>query len=139
MSVFADSPVWLPWASSTMTAKRRPAMWSGAGVKSRQRVGVWQARRDAQYTVPNPAPDRDYRIDLSCPEFTCLCPRSGFPDFATMYVAYVPGRTIVELKHLDAHLPSWLAGYGGACAGYSKFAQAMRCVHGVGEACAAVG
>jgi len=47
-------------------------------------------------------------------------------------------RTIVELKHLDAHLPSWLAAYGGA-RGYSKFAQAMRCVHGVGEECAAVG
>ena len=47
-------------------------------------------------------------------------------------------RTIVELKHLDIQLPSWLAAYGGA-RGYSKFAQAMRCVHGVGEACAAVG
>ena len=47
-------------------------------------------------------------------------------------------RTIVEVKHLDAHLPSWIAAYGGAC-GYSKFAQAMRCVHGVGEECAAAG
>jgi hypothetical protein len=47
-------------------------------------------------------------------------------------------RTIVELKHLDTHLPSWLAAYGDA-RGYSKFAQAMRCVHGIGQACAAVG
>ncbi|HYR19667.1 MAG TPA: VTC domain-containing protein [Myxococcales bacterium] len=47
-------------------------------------------------------------------------------------------RTIVELKHLESHLPSWLAAHGGA-RGYSKFAQAMRCVHGVGEARAAVG
>jgi hypothetical protein len=47
-------------------------------------------------------------------------------------------RTIVELKHLESHLPAWLAEYGDG-RGYSKFAHAMRCVHGVGEAHAAVG
>src|SRR5438132_13626643 len=62
---------------------------------------IAEARLEA---VPNPAPDRAYRIDLTCPEFTCLCPRSGFPDFATIYVAYVPDRTIVELKSLKVYL-----------------------------------
>lgn len=54
--------------------------------------------------VPNPAPDRDYRIDLSCPEFTCLCPRSGFPDFATFRISYVPDQHLIELKSLKLYL-----------------------------------
>jgi 7-cyano-7-deazaguanine reductase len=62
---------------------------------------IAEARLEA---VPNPAPDREYRIDLTCPEFTCLCPRSGFPDFATIHVAYVPNQTIVELKSLKLYI-----------------------------------
>ncbi len=54
--------------------------------------------------VPNPNPERDFRIDLTCPEFTCLCPRSGFPDFATMRISYVPDQKIVELKSLKLYL-----------------------------------
>ncbi len=54
--------------------------------------------------VPNPNPESDYRIDLTCPEFTCLCPRSGFPDFATVRISYVPDRHIVELKSLKLYL-----------------------------------
>ncbi len=54
--------------------------------------------------VPNPNPERDFRIDLTCPEFTCLCPRSGFPDFATMRISYVPDQKIVELKALKLYL-----------------------------------
>lgn len=54
--------------------------------------------------VPNPNPERDYRIDLTCPEFTCLCPRSGFPDFATIRISYVPDQKIVELKSLKLYI-----------------------------------
>jgi len=54
--------------------------------------------------VPNPAPQRDYRIDISFPQFTCLCPRSGYPDFATIRVSYVPDASIVELKALKLYL-----------------------------------
>ena len=54
--------------------------------------------------VPNPNPEIDYRIDLTCPEFTCLCPRSGFPDFATIRISYVPDKSIVELKSLKLYL-----------------------------------
>jgi 7-cyano-7-deazaguanine reductase len=54
--------------------------------------------------LPNPAPARDYLIELSSPEFTCLCPRSGFPDFATIYVRYIPGELIVELRSIKLYL-----------------------------------
>ncbi len=52
----------------------------------------------------NPSPGRDYVIDISYPEFTCLCPRSGYPDFATIKVAYVPNRKIVELRSFKLFL-----------------------------------
>jgi 7-cyano-7-deazaguanine reductase len=64
------------------------------------RYGDRQIAEAMLEAVPNPAADREYRIDLTCPEFTCLCPRSGFPDFATIQIAYVPNRSIVELKSL---------------------------------------
>lgn len=53
---------------------------------------------------PNPSPDRDYTIEISSPEFTCLCPRSGYPDFATIRISYVPDRHIVELRSLKLYL-----------------------------------
>jgi 7-cyano-7-deazaguanine reductase len=52
----------------------------------------------------NPYPDRDYTIDIIFTEFTCLCPRSGFPDFATIKIDYVPDKFIVELKSLKLYL-----------------------------------
>ncbi len=55
----------------------------------------------------NPTPDRDYTIDLSFPEFTCLCPRSGYPDFAVIKVVYVPDKKIVELKAVKLWLNSF--------------------------------
>lgn len=54
--------------------------------------------------VPNPAPERDYRIDLAYPEFTCLCPVSGFPDFATIRISYIPHEQVIELKALKLYL-----------------------------------
>lgn len=68
------------------------------------RYGERQIADSQLEAVPNPAPDREYRIDLTCPEFTCLCPRSGFPDFATLYIAYVPRNAIVELKSLKLYI-----------------------------------
>jgi 7-cyano-7-deazaguanine reductase len=56
---------------------------------------------------PNPNPDRDYVIDISFPEFTCLCPRSGYPDFATIRVTYTPDQKVVELKSLKLYLNSF--------------------------------
>ncbi len=53
---------------------------------------------------PNPYPERDYTIDINYPEFTCLCPRSGYPDFATIKINYIPDKYIIELKSLKLHL-----------------------------------
>ena len=58
-------------------------------------------------TFPNPKPDRDYEIRFECPEFTCLCPRTGQPDFATMRIRYVPDELCVELKSLKLYLWSF--------------------------------
>jgi 7-cyano-7-deazaguanine reductase len=56
---------------------------------------------------PNPQPDRDYLIAFECPEFTCLCPRTGQPDFATIRIRYVPDELCVELKSLKLYLWSY--------------------------------
>lgn len=55
-------------------------------------------------TFPNPKPGRDYEVSFDCPEFTCLCPRTGQPDFATVRIRYVPDRLCVELKSLKLYL-----------------------------------
>lgn len=55
----------------------------------------------------NPHPARDYEVDIGFPEFTCLCPRSGYPDFATVRIRYVPDEKIVELKSLKLYLNSF--------------------------------
>ena len=54
--------------------------------------------------VNNPSENRDYVISFSIPEFTCLCPISNFPDFATIYIQYVPKERIVELKSLKLYI-----------------------------------
>ncbi len=58
-------------------------------------------------TFPNPRPERDYRIHMQIPEFTCLCPKTGQPDFATLFLDYVPDRTCVELKSLKLYIWSF--------------------------------
>ncbi len=58
-------------------------------------------------TFPNPNPGRDYHILFDCPEFTCLCPMTGQPDFATILIDYVPDALCVELKSLKLYLWSY--------------------------------
>ena len=58
-------------------------------------------------TFPNPAPRRDYRIHMEIPEFTCLCPKTGQPDFATLTLDYVPNRLCIELKSLKLYIWSF--------------------------------
>jgi 7-cyano-7-deazaguanine reductase len=58
-------------------------------------------------TFPNPQPGRDYTIRMRIPEFTCLCPRTGQPDFATLDIEYVPDRLCVELKSLKLYVWSF--------------------------------
>lgn len=54
--------------------------------------------------VPNPSTHRDYTVDLTYPEFTCKCPRTGYPDFATINLCYVPANYICELKSFKLYL-----------------------------------
>jgi 7-cyano-7-deazaguanine reductase len=58
-------------------------------------------------TFPNPAPERDYTIRMIIPEFTCLCPKTGQPDFATLKLEYVPDQRCVELKSLKLYIWSF--------------------------------
>ena len=55
-------------------------------------------------TFDNPMPERDYTIRIEVPEFTCLCPKTGQPDFATLYLEYVPDQRCVELKSLKLYV-----------------------------------
>ena len=58
-------------------------------------------------TVPNPHPDRDYEVSMVADEFTCVCPMTGQPDFATIRIRYMPDQQLVELKSLKLYLWSY--------------------------------
>ena len=58
-------------------------------------------------TFPNPQPERQYTIRMRIPEFTCLCPKTGQPDFAELHLEYVPDKTCVELKSLKLYIWSF--------------------------------
>jgi len=69
-------------------------------------AGPTQPSRQLE-TVPNPHPDRDYEVSLDIPEFTCLCPRTGQPDFATIRIRYVPDQRLVEFKSIKLYIWSY--------------------------------
>ena len=60
-------------------------------------------------TFPNPRPGRRYTIDITLPEFTCKCPFSGYQDFATIHIHYVPDERVVELKAIKLYINSYRA------------------------------
>ena len=59
---------------------------------------------DAIETFPNPRPERDYTVEIVCPEFTSVCPKTGLPDFGTLTIRYVPDQACLELKALKYYL-----------------------------------
>jgi 7-cyano-7-deazaguanine reductase len=73
--------------------KRTPGVYGREEVETNQ-LEPW----------PNPKPERDYVVHFEIPEFTCVCPRSGFPDFATIVIDYAPGPLVVELKSLKLYI-----------------------------------
>ena len=79
---------------------------------------------------PNPCPERDYEINITFPEFTCLCPRSGYPDFAKIEITYVPNEWIVELKSLKLFLNRYRSQYisheQAACEIFDALEQLLR-------------
>ena len=72
----------------------------------RQPQIVTQPSKELQ-VFPNPNPERDYEIAFDCPEFTCLCPLTGQPDFASFEIRYVPDELCVETKSLKLYLWSY--------------------------------
>ena len=68
------------------------------------RYGIEEIEASRLEAWPNSHPERDYVTHLEIPEFTCLCPRSGFPDFATIIIDYVPDQQVVELKSLKLYI-----------------------------------
>jgi 7-cyano-7-deazaguanine reductase len=69
----------------------------------------WMTTRPSKQieTFPNPRPGRNYEIAFEIPEFTCLCPKTGQPDFATLHIKYVPAAVCVELKALKLYMWSF--------------------------------
>jgi 7-cyano-7-deazaguanine reductase len=66
--------------------------------------GTRMIRENTLQAFDNRTPERDYTVQFTIPEFTCVCPLSGFPDFATLHVRYVPGPRCVELKSLKLYV-----------------------------------
>lgn len=60
--------------------------------------------RERLETFPNPRPGRDYEIDIRCPEFTSVCPKTGLPDFGEIRIIYTPDQTCLELKALKYYM-----------------------------------
>jgi 7-cyano-7-deazaguanine reductase len=93
-------PVDLAQRRSTRPSRRRPL--------GRQRAEAERPEHPTTLeTFPNPSPARDYEIRFECPEFTCVCPMTGQPDFAVIRINYVPDRLCVELKSLKLYLWSY--------------------------------
>jgi 7-cyano-7-deazaguanine reductase len=68
------------------------------------RYGIEEIESSQLEVWPNSHPERDYIAHMEIPEFTCLCPRSGFPDFATIIIDYIPDQHVVELKSLKLYI-----------------------------------
>ncbi|MCF7884877.1 MAG: preQ(1) synthase [Candidatus Marinimicrobia bacterium] len=69
-----------------------------------EKKGTKEIREAELIAIENKYPDRDYQIDIELPEFTCLCPVTGYPDFAVINLHYIPDQYIVELKSLKLYI-----------------------------------
>lgn len=75
--------------------------------KNTKKYGTKAVEKARLIPWENPSPERNYTIEISYPEFTCLCPRSGYPDFATIRLTYSPDKSVVELKSFKLYLNSF--------------------------------
>lgn len=90
--------------------KGHDALWIfkwGKGMSSDELYGEVVITENKLERFENRTQVRKYNVTFSCPEFTCLCPRSGFPDFATIHIRYIPDRWCVELKSLKLYINSF--------------------------------
>jgi 7-cyano-7-deazaguanine reductase len=90
----SNVPTSQDFSSESTTASPSPAM----------KYGEREIAEGQLTTFPNPRIGRRYDIQITLPEFTCKCPFSGYPDFATIYLTYVPDRTVVELKSIKLYI-----------------------------------
>ena len=74
---------------------------------SEMKYGERQIAEGELITFPNPRVGRRYDIHITLPEFTCKCPFSGYPDFATIHISYVPDQRVVELKAIKLYINSY--------------------------------
>ena len=72
-----------------------------------EKYGTKAVKKAKLVAWENSNPERDYTVDISFPEFTCLCPRSGYPGFATIRLVYTPDKKVVELKSFKLYLNSF--------------------------------
>jgi 7-cyano-7-deazaguanine reductase len=72
-----------------------------------EKYGERQIAEGQLITFPNPRLGRRYNIQITLPEFTCKCPFSGYPDFATIHITYIPDQRVVELKALKLYINSY--------------------------------
>jgi 7-cyano-7-deazaguanine reductase len=75
-----------------------------AAAKTEEPRGVREIREAQLERFPNRTTKRQYTVEFTCPEFTCVCPKTGFPDFATIYITYSPDKWCVELKSLKLYI-----------------------------------
>jgi 7-cyano-7-deazaguanine reductase len=73
-------------------------------LKKQVKKGILEILSVKLTAVPNQYPDRDTEVSITLPEFTCLCPLTGYPDFAVIRVNYIPDKSIVELKSLKLYI-----------------------------------
>lgn len=73
-------------------------------MKSELKKGQIEIQNARLTAVPNQYPERDYEVSVTLPEFTCLCPLTGYPDFAVIHVKYIPDQHIIELKSLKLYI-----------------------------------
>ena len=73
---------------------------------TKEHAEKWHERPEIE-AWPNQFSDRDYTIAITIPEFSCVCPKTGLPDYATIYIDYVPDKTCMELKSLKMYMHSF--------------------------------
>lgn len=91
-------------AQQTQQQAQRQTQQNGQRARTPGVYGREEIAENRLEPWPNPRTGRDYVIHFEIPEFTCLCPRSGYPDFATIVIDYVPGPSVVELKSLKLYI-----------------------------------
>lgn len=102
-----DKLIWLFNLMMESQFMQESSLESDSISNDQMKYGERQIAEGQLITFPNPRIGRRYDIHITLPEFTCKCPFSGYPDFATIYVTYVPDQRVVELKAIKLYINSY--------------------------------